>query len=186
MMKRTGYFAALDACNVRPNLGLKGTESPRQRFVGVQIRFQYCFWSECNVQSDTSTTADAYNHLSPEADQLACCFAIFRACIHIQEEWAAEPPKASESTGAVTGGAASGAVLVASSNANFDGIDPRVVDAFKLMDKNGDGELSKTEILIALRKQETVRSLLGLSAVKFSEGAEKDAFEAAFSKMDTE
>ena len=77
-------------------------------------------------------------------------------------------------------------MLVASSAANFDGIDPRVVDAFKLMDKNGDGELSKTEILIALRKQEAVRSLLGLAAVKFSEGEEKDAFEAAFSKMDAE
>jgi len=99
----------------------------------------------------------------------------------------AEPPKAaSESTGAVTGTGGAAAVLVASSAANFDGIDPRVVDAFKLMDKNGDGELSKTEILIALRKQEAVRSLLGLAAVKFSEGEEKDAFEAAFSKMDAD
>ena len=39
---------------------------------------------------------------------------------------------------------------------------------------------------IALRKKEDVRTMLGLQAVKFSEGAEKDAFEAAFAKMDAD
>ena len=128
-----------------------------------------------------------------KTDLVACCLVIDRqmgcgaSTATPPPPPEAEPPKAaSKSTGAVTGTGGAAAVLVASSAANFDGIDPRVVDAFKLMDKNGDGELSKTEILIALRKQEAVRSLLGLAAVKFSEGEEKDAFEAAFSKMDAE
>ena len=77
------------------------------------------------------------------------------------------------------------AVIITSPGGDpFEGVDPRVVEVFKLMDKNSDGELTKTEILIALRKKEEVRTLLGLEAVKFSEGSEKDAFEMAFDKMD--
>ena len=40
-------------------------------------------------------------------------------------------------------------------------------------------ELNRVGGVAALRKKEEVRTLLGLEAVRFAEGAEKDAFEAA-------
>ena len=53
-------------------------------------------------------------------------------------------------------------------------------------DKNGDNELSTAELLYALRKQGSVRALLGLEAVKFSDSPSKAAFDAAFAKMDAD
>ena len=99
----------------------------------------------------------------------------------------ASPPASGAPTVTSTTDTKTAAVIVATSDEDrFAGIDPRVKDVFILIDKNGDGQLSKTEILIALRKQEAVRTMLGLAAVKFAEGAEKDAFEQAFEKMDAE
>ena len=63
-------------------------------------------------------------------------------------------------------------------------IDPRVTEVFNLIDKNQDGSLSKAELLIALRKNESVRAALGMDNVSDGEGKEK--FEAAFQKMDTD
>jgi len=62
-------------------------------------------------------------------------------------------------------------------------VDPRVADAFKLIDKNSDGTLSKAEVLLALRKHESVRELLGLTTGKEADGS-REAFDAAFALMD--
>ena len=94
-------------------------------------------------------------------------------------------------------------------------IDPRVADAFKLIDKcagallvvgylstlaercvcgsprargshrDGDGVATKAEVLLALRKHESVRELLGLSAAKEGDNS-REAFEAAFAKIDVD
>ena len=82
-------------------------------------------------------------------------------------------------------GVASATIVAKSAAATYTGpIDPRVAEAFKLCDKNGDGVLSKAEILIALRKQEAVRTVLGMDAVKFDD--QKAKFDEAFAKMDTD
>ena len=93
-------------------------------------------------------------------------------------------PEATKAATTTNGPEATKAVLVAYDDKLFEGVDPRVVECFKLIDKNGDGSLSKTELLVALRKQEGVRTMLGLKAVKFEE--DKPAFEAAFTKMDAD
>ena len=99
-----------------------------------------------------------------------------------------DEPKPAATAGMVTSGGSSGqkAVLTDAGGDPFEGCDPRVVEAFKLMDKNGDNELSTAEVLYALRKQESVRALLGLEAVKFSDSPSKAAFDAAFAKMDAD
>ena len=61
-------------------------------------------------------------------------------------------------------------------------MNPRVAEVFNLCDKNGDGVLSKAELLIALRKQESVRAVLGINDVSEGEGREK--FEQLFTRMD--
>ena len=58
-----------------------------------------------------------------------------------------------------------------------------MADAFKLIDKNSDGTLSKAEVLLALRKHESVRELLGLTTGKEADGS-REAFDAAFALMD--
>ena len=63
-------------------------------------------------------------------------------------------------------------------------IDPRVEKIFELMDKNSDGSLSKAECLLALRKQESVRSALGIADV--TAGESRDQFESIFAKMDAD
>ena len=61
-------------------------------------------------------------------------------------------------------------------------VNPRVAEVFRICDKNSDGVLSKAELLIALRKQESVRAALGINDV--SEGEGRDKFEQLFAKMD--
>ena len=57
------------------------------------------------------------------------------------------------------------AAFAAETAAQTAPIDPRVEKIFELMDKNSDGSLSKAECLLALRKQESVRSALGIADV---------------------
>jgi chromosome segregation ATPase len=55
-----------------------------------------------------------------------------------------------------------------------------VAEAFALLDRNGDGSLSRAEVIKGLRAQPTVRALLGLGAVVRQEDGTRDAFEAVY------
>ena len=58
---------------------------------------------------------------------------------------------------------------------------------FKMIDKNGDGQLSRAEMVIAIRSQPTVRDALGLSDVRASaSGESRKDFEYVFQAMDTD
>ena len=84
-----------------------------------------------------------------------------------------------------SGDGSASATMVAKPAASYDGpIDPRVSAAFALCDKNEDGVLSKGELMLALRKQESVRTTLGMDAVKFDD--QRTKFDEVFSKMDTD
>ena len=107
---------------------------------------------------------------------------------HLTAKKNAPPPAKSISDGDVTSAPEhERAVAIASApitETPVCAIDPRVAEVFNLIDKNQDGSLSKAELLIALRKNESVRAALGMDHV--SEGEGKEKFEAAFQKMDTD
>merc|ERR1711862_153693 len=56
--------------------------------------------------------------------------------------------------------------------------------AFALIDKNGNGTLSRIEVIKACRESEEVRRLLGLPQVIREEDGTRDAFEAIFQRFD--
>merc|ERR1712048_140688 len=56
--------------------------------------------------------------------------------------------------------------------------------AFALIDKNGDGSLSRGEVIKACRESEEVRNLLGLPRVIRQEDGSRDKFEAVYQGMD--
>ena len=60
--------------------------------------------------------------------------------------------------------------------------------AFKKMDKNGDGRLSRAEVIQALRKDVEVRKLLGLEEFETirQEDGSRDAFEKVFQALDAD
>jgi len=60
--------------------------------------------------------------------------------------------------------------------------DPQVAEAFKLIDGNGNGSLTRIEVIKACRKDEQVRKLLGLPE-KLDDGA-RDKLEGVFQGMD--
>ena len=55
--------------------------------------------------------------------------------------------------------------------------------AFALIDNNADGEISRIEVIKSLRKNKSVRSLLGLGIVRQEDGS-RDRFEHIFQSMD--
>lgn len=60
--------------------------------------------------------------------------------------------------------------------------DPQVSKAFQMIDKNGDGVLSRSEVIKACRKEDAVRELLGLP--RNLKDDDRDKFEGIFQGMD--
>ena len=58
--------------------------------------------------------------------------------------------------------------------------------AFRRIDKNGDGVLSRIEVIQAAKRDPEVRSLLGLPAAIRQEDGTRDAFEAVFQRLDAD
>ena len=79
---------------------------------------------------------------------------------------------------------------VESSNAGkqavCDNVDARITEAFALIDANGDGSLSRIEMIKACRSSEHVRVLLGLPRVIRQEDGTRTAFERAFQEFDAD
>ena len=59
-----------------------------------------------------------------------------------------------------------------------------IEDAFRRIDANGDGVLSRIEVIKACRANEDIRALLGLPKVIRQEDGTRDAFEAVFQAVD--
>ena len=59
-------------------------------------------------------------------------------------------------------------------------------EAFKLIDKNGDGVLSRIEVIQACRSDERVAKLLRLPQTIKQEDGSRDRFEEIFQQMDTD
>merc|ERR1712048_235278 len=60
----------------------------------------------------------------------------------------------------------------------------RCKEAFALIDGNGNGKISRAEVIKACRESEKVRNLLGLPKVIRQEDGSRDQFEAVFQRMD--
>ena len=76
------------------------------------------------------------------------------------------------------------------SQSDFDSIrrSKKASAAFKKIDKNGDGRLSRAEVIQALRKDPEVRKLLGLEEFETirQEDGSRDAFEKVFQALDAD
>ena len=59
-----------------------------------------------------------------------------------------------------------------------------IVEAFRLIDANDDGELSRSEVIKACRSSERIRVLLSLPRVIRQEDGTRDAFEKVFQRLD--
>ena len=55
-----------------------------------------------------------------------------------------------------------------------------------MVDKDADGEISRFELIKALRTKQTVRDVLGLGPVVQDGDGTRDAFEEVFQKMDSD
>ena len=64
--------------------------------------------------------------------------------------------------------------------------DAAILEAFHLIDKNGDGLLSRIEIIKACRADERIRSLLGLPKNIRQEDGTRDQFEQVFQRFDAD
>lgn len=134
-------------------------------------------------QAASAPATQTYSSHTDEARAAAACFAAYNkmGC----GASSAAPPAVPIAT---SGPAGERAVLIpkplapVDSAAQSSSVNPRVAEVFNLCDKNGDGVLSKAELLIALRKQESVRAVLGINDVSEGEGREK--FEQLFTRMD--
>ena len=60
----------------------------------------------------------------------------------------------------------------------------RCREAFSLIDKNGDGTLTRIEVIQACRSDQRVRELLRLPETIRQEDGSREAFESVFQKMD--
>jgi len=58
--------------------------------------------------------------------------------------------------------------------------------AFELIDKDGNGKLSRAEVILAVRRDVAVRVLLGLPATIRQEDGSRDAFERVFQAIDAD
>jgi hypothetical protein len=65
-----------------------------------------------------------------------------------------------------------------------DEAEQRCKRAFALIDKNGNGKLSRAEVIKACRESEEVRRLLGLPKVIRQQDGSRDRFEAVFQRLD--
>ena len=107
------------------------------------------------------------------------------------ESWAHLAPATAETLVAKRAAQAVAAVTEAAEAAAPTGIPAHVPHvmaqaAFHLMDKDGNGKLSRAEVIQALRKDATVRKVLGLPAVIRQEDGTRDRFEEVFQAMDTD
>merc|ERR1740121_57296 len=59
-------------------------------------------------------------------------------------------------------------------------------EAFRIIDKNGNGSLSRIEVILACRRDPSVRALLGLPATIRQEDGSRDRFEQVFQAMDSD
>jgi len=62
----------------------------------------------------------------------------------------------------------------------------KAMAAFHAIDKNGDGEISRIEVLQACRQEDGIRTLLGMPERVRQEDGSRDAFEAIFQAIDTD
>ena len=61
-----------------------------------------------------------------------------------------------------------------------------IAEAFALMDVNGDGALSRIEVIKACRQHERIRRLLGLPRTIRQEDGSRDEFERLFQRLDSD
>ena len=112
------------------------------------------------------------------------------ATAEVIESWAHLAPATAEFLVAKRAATAVAAANEAAETVAPTGLPPHVPHvmaqaAFRLMDKDGNGKLSRAEVIQAVRKDAAVRKVLGLPAVIRQEDG-RDLFEEVFQAMDTD